>query len=130
MPNRAKDWFHQAERDLNHAKNSLKDDYFEWSCFASHQAAEKAVKAVYEKLHGEAWGHTISKLLRDLPKEVAASDTLIEYSLYLDKLYIPTRYPNGFDSGAPGEFFTLQDAKRAIEYAEEIIDFCKSKIFE
>jgi HEPN domain-containing protein len=44
MSNRHADWFRQAEADLQHARNSLESGDFEWSCFAAHQAAEKALK--------------------------------------------------------------------------------------
>ena len=50
MGNRYKDWFRQAEADLRHARNALEDGGYEWSCFASHQAAEKALKAVFLNL--------------------------------------------------------------------------------
>ena len=45
MGNRYADWFRQAEADLRHARNSVEDGDFEWSCFAAQQAAEKAPKA-------------------------------------------------------------------------------------
>lgn len=43
MSNRYLDWFRQAEADLQHARNSFADGDYEWSCFAAHQAAEKAL---------------------------------------------------------------------------------------
>ena len=39
MGNRYLDWFRQAEADLRHAHNSKEDGDYEWSCFASQQAA-------------------------------------------------------------------------------------------
>lgn len=47
MADRSKDWLKQALRDLEHAKSSMENEYYEWACFASHQAAEKAVKALH-----------------------------------------------------------------------------------
>lgn len=47
----------------------------------------------------------------------------------LDKHYIPTRYPNGFDSGAPTDFYTKREGKDAIRYAERIIEFCRTQIY-
>jgi HEPN domain-containing protein len=44
----------QAKRDLEHTRGDLKSGYFEWACFSAHQAAEKAVKALFQHLHGEA----------------------------------------------------------------------------
>ena len=47
MANIAYDWLRQAEHDLKHADLSLRNEDYEWACFASQQAAEKAVKAYY-----------------------------------------------------------------------------------
>ena len=128
MANRSNDWLRQAQRDLAHAKNALDDGDFEWSCFASQQAAEKAVKAVYEHRHGEAWGHVISKLLKELPHPTEVTRELLETAMRLDKLYILPRYPNGFESGAPGDFYTQQEAEAAIADAAAIIEFCRRAI--
>lgn len=48
----------------------------------------------------------------------------------LDKYYIPTRYPNGFEIGAPKEYFTEEEAKEAIKNAEKIIKFCEQYLQE
>jgi len=47
MPNRARDWFNQAIRDLEQAEDSRRWGRHEWACFAAQQAAEKAVKALH-----------------------------------------------------------------------------------
>ena len=52
LPSRAGDWVRQVKRDLQHARNDLDAAYFEWACFGAHQAAEKAVKALFQYLHG------------------------------------------------------------------------------
>lgn len=36
---------------------------------------------------------------------------------------------NGFDSGAPEDYFTKKDAEEAIKYAEDFLSFIKSKIY-
>ncbi len=101
MPNRARDWFRQAERDLKHAEDSRLAGTHEWACFATHQAAEKAVKALHY-FHGqEAWGHSVSRLLQDLPEDVHVPPDLVEKAKTLDGFYIPPRYPNTHDEGAP-----------------------------
>jgi len=128
MAERSKDWLEQAERDLKQAKHSLRDKIYEWACFCAQQAAEKAIKALYERLHGEAWGHSVSKLLTKLPRNSKPPEELIDKAITLDRYYIQTRYPNGFDAGAPKDYFTQRDAKEAVEYAAEIIEFCKNKI--
>ena len=125
MPDRSKDWLAQAKRDLNHAVNACRDKDFEWSWFSAQQAAEKAVKAVFLHLHGEGWGHSVYGLLRALGDKVQVPGQLLEAAKNLDKHYIPTRYPNGFDSGTPGDYYTKADAQKAIENARQIIEFCE-----
>ena len=56
MVSRVNDWLKQALKDLEHAKKSLEFNDYEWACFAAQQAAEKAVKALYQKLTIEVWG--------------------------------------------------------------------------
>jgi hypothetical protein len=51
MANRADDWFAQATRDLDHARNDFSSGYHEWACYSAHQAAEKAL---YQHMDGEA----------------------------------------------------------------------------
>ncbi len=128
MGNRYLDWFRQAEADLRHARHALEDGDFEWSCFAAQQAAEKALKAVFQKLGMDAWGHTLTALIGNLPPSIQTSPKLIDYAKMLDKHYIPTRYPNGFESGAPTDFYTAGEAQNAVQYAEDILEFCRYQI--
>lgn len=123
---RSKDWMDQAEGDLEHAKSDLTREYYNWACFSAQQAAEKAIKAVFQKLGAEAWGHSITDLLSELAKFKKVSKTLINMGIGLDKAYIPTRYPNAFPSGSPRRMYTKAEAERLIRYAEKIIIFCKN----
>lgn len=122
------DWFRQAEADLRHASHAVESGDYEWSCFAAQQAAEKALKAVYQKQGMEAWGHTVTVLIGNLPAPFKPSEKLLNRARMLDKHYIPSRYPNGFESGAPTDFYTKEEAENAILYAREIIDFCRHQI--
>lgn len=128
MPERSKDWLRQAESDLRHARNAREDGDYDWSAFASHQSAEKAIKALFQKRHRDAWGHTLSVLLANLPEEVRVEPALIDQAKELDKHYIPTRYPNGFEQGAPADFYTKKEADEAIRKAEAIVEFCRRQI--
>ena len=128
--NRALDWLRQAERDLDKAKNDLEAGFYEWACFACQQAAEKAVKALGMRYGLDVWGHSVRELLElvskhcslDVPPEVA------RWARKLDRMYIPTRYPNGLPAGAPFEHYDASDAEEAILAAENIIRFCKSNL--
>jgi HEPN domain-containing protein len=101
MAERARDWLRQAEADLRLARTARDAGHHEWSAFASQQAAEKSVKALYQRLHMEAWSHVLIELLAALPAEVKPGEDLLDRAKVLDRHYIPTRYPNGFERGAP-----------------------------
>ncbi len=130
MVSREKDWLRQALKDLEHAKKSIEMEDFEWACFAAQQAAEKAVKALFQKLGIEIWGHSVSRMLNMLPNDHRPPQELIDKAKEIDKHYIPSRYPNFHPEGAPLDYYTKEEAKRAVKYAEEIIEFCKSKIIQ
>ena len=123
MVDRSKDWFAQAERDLDHAKSSQKEGRHEWACFAAQQSAEKAAKALHLSLKQEAWGHVVARLLTELPISVPAD--LTDKAKVLDGFYIPTRYANGHPEGAPFEHYGIIQSRDAIKYASEILEFVR-----
>ncbi len=106
MANRVRDWFAQAERDLEQARDSRAQGRHEWACFAAHQAAAKAVKALHLRLGQEAWGHVVAKLLRELPSGVAVPEKL----------------------GAPFEHYGPLQSEEAIQYAGEILGFVRAQM--
>ena len=124
MPSRARDWFVQAERDLEHAVHSVEVSHYEWACFASQQSSEKALKAVYQSLGGEARGHDLDGLLQGLEERVSVPDELMDCAAELGKHYIATRYPNAHAEGPPSRHYTQREARRAVEHAREILRFC------
>jgi HEPN domain-containing protein len=129
MSGRAADWFRQAEADVRHARRSRDDGDHEWACFAAQQAAEKATKAAHAAIGQEAWGHVVTELLDALRPQVPGIDeTLLDRARALDKLYIPTRYPNGLAGGAPTDFYTRPEAERAIADAEAVLAVCRKML--
>ena len=126
--NRWRDWWEQAARDLAHADHALADKDYEWSAFAAQQASEKAMNALIQSMGGEPWGHSVTALVDSLPSNVQVSEEVQEASKRLDKHYIPTRYPNGFASGYPGQLYTRGEAEGAIADARLITEFCRRHI--
>lgn len=129
MANRSADWLRQSEADLRHARNALGAGDHDWACFASHQAAEKALKGVLLGRSTEAWGHSVTRLLSILKEEEGDSvpDALLDAARLLDRHYIPTRYPDNLPDGAPTDFYMRVDAEEAIRAAESIIAHCRNQ---
>ena len=67
-------------------------------------------------------------MLEHLPPEHKPPTELIDKAKELDRHYVPTRYPNFHPEGAPMDYYTEEDARRAIKYAEEIVEYCRRKI--
>ena len=124
------DWLRQAQRDLDLARKALEAESYEWACFAAQQSAEKGVKAVFLKANASAWGHSVSALLQQLPPPLQADDTLLKAGNELDKHYIPSRYPNAFPQGAPCDYYTAEEAQRAITHTQHILSFCETLLAE
>lgn len=111
----------QAESDLRHAASDIEGGFYDWACFSSQQAAEKAVKAVCRR---PGAGASVADLLAELAERHPVAERLREAALELDQAYIPTRYPNAHPSGAPGTRYTRAQAERLLGYAAEITKFC------
>mgnify|MGYP005854029069 CR=1 FL=1 len=125
MPNRAFDWFRQAKRDLEQARDSKRAGRHEYACFAAQQSAEKAVKALHLHLGQEAWGHVVAKLLRELPGNLWVPPDLINKTRVLDSYYIPPRYPycHCHPELTPFEHYGELQSREAIRYADEVFAF-------
>jgi HEPN domain-containing protein len=122
---RSADWMDQAQGDLEHARSDVEHGFYDWACFSSQQASEKAVKAVLQKRGAEAWGHSVADLLEEVGSFRRVSDSLREAALELDKSYIPARYPDAHPSGSPRRRYTHAEAERMVRHAKEIVDFCE-----
>ncbi len=125
---RARDRFRQAENDLDLTRLAREAGRHEWACFAAQQGAEKAVKALHLHLGQEAWGHTVAKLLKELPIEVPGQ--LIEEAKFLDAYYVPTRYPDAFAEGTPAEHYGPLQSEEAIRHAGAVLDFVRAQMAE
>jgi len=128
MPNRSQDWLSQAERDLEQAQESRTSGRHEWACFASHQGAHKAVRALHLHLGQGVRGQVISRLLRELPATAPAPEELIDQARILDSYYIPPRYPHSHAEGAPFEHYGPRQSSEAVQYAGEILTFVRSRM--
>ncbi len=128
--NRWKDWYEQGNRDLDRALLDIEHNYYEWACFTAQQSAEKVIKALALRLGLTMWGHSLTEMLKILSQQVNIEKDIIDNGKLLDLYYIPPRYPNGFPSGKPADYFTEKQAKEAVDAASNIIGFCKGILFK
>jgi len=52
----------------------------------------------------EAWGHSVSDLLKASREKINVPDELVDGAKQLDRVYIPARYPNSWATGIPVEY--------------------------
>ena len=116
----------QSKRDLQMAGQAAASGFPEWACFIAQQAAEKAIKAVYQKRGGVGWGNSVSDLLQGLPGDCTIPSDLSTVARNLHRWYIQARYPDGFPQGKPGDYVDTEDANDAICGAGRILQFCES----
>jgi HEPN domain-containing protein len=118
----AKRWLEAAREDLAYARHASSGGYHAPACFFAQQAAEKAVKVVHYLRGARAViGHSVRALIEQLEPPEASLRALLDAGRELDLLYIPTRYPNGLDSGTPRAAFGAEQSKHAIELAERCV---------
>ncbi|NWG14134.1 MAG: HEPN domain-containing protein [Acidobacteria bacterium] len=112
-----------AREDLDAARSLMEAGKHSHSCFFSQQAGEKAVKALWYFIGEDPWGHSIQKLIAELPDPVAHERLrpLLEAGALLDRYYIPTRYPNGLPDLTPGQVYFRKDAETCLEVSGKLL---------
>lgn len=122
---RWEDWLTQAGDDQAAAADLLATKHWAWSCFACHQAAEKYLKAVLEVRRLPHEGHSLPALLNKLHDSLQQElpDGVYDACRALNRLYIPTRYPDAHQEGAPVDNYGERDARNAIRDLETLVEF-------
>ncbi|MEA3345056.1 MAG: HEPN domain-containing protein [Chloroflexota bacterium] len=117
-------WLEQAEQDLADARYLLTGKRYHLVCFLAQQAAEKAVKG-FLYAQGLEWvrGHSVADLARAAAEFNASFKALVPVGGNLDRHYVPTRYPNALPGGIPSQAFDIEDAQKALEQAQHILNF-------
>jgi len=122
-------WLRQALQDQEDAVYVNKGKRYHLACFLAQQAAEKALKAfLYAQGAEHVWGHSVIELCADAAQFDSGFQALKKAAAWLDKYYIPTRYPNGLPGGIPSEVFQEEDGAMALEKASKIIAYIEERI--
>ena len=118
----ARRWIETAASDLGAARQLADGGYHAQACFLAQQCAVKAAKAMWFRIGGHPWGHSIQALV----EEFSLSDRLDDLAALrgkaaeLDRFYIPTRYPNGLPDLTPDKAYFAADSAQAIRLAGEL----------
>lgn len=98
----------------------------EWASFAAHQAVEKALKGL-----NLACGHTLTRLWRALPEQDWQPEPpadLEDRLRLLDGFSIPTRSPDSYPEGTPGEHFGRLQSDQALLHAGVITSWVRAAL--
>jgi HEPN domain-containing protein/phosphoserine phosphatase len=119
-------WFVTGKDDLDTAVILKQNQKHAHACFHAQQAVEKAIKAIWYLCDKDPWGHSIFKLVQDLEEvDTDAFSLLNQYTndaKKLDRLYIPTRYPNGLPDITPDMAYSEDDSQYSIDVAQKILN--------
>lgn len=119
----------QGLRNIKSAKGDMEEGDYEWACFKAQQAVELILKGFLRALGKAATGHSTIRLLEDISMMNIAMPKEVESCCKeLDKVYIPTRYPDAYAWGAPMDYYSEDNAADTIKCAEKVLNFIKGLI--
>ncbi|MHA1699416.1 MAG: HEPN domain-containing protein [Promethearchaeota archaeon] len=118
----AKRWLDQARVDYKHAENNMDLEAYELVCFLSHQAAEKALKAVLYSLGFRPFGSSLKGIIDKIQQNQIQIQIPVNCAMELDKQYIPTRYPDAFISGIPHDYYSKSNAQDCLKWSRKILE--------
>ncbi|MEM1584650.1 MAG: HEPN domain-containing protein [Nitrososphaerota archaeon] len=116
------DWWREAQHNLRQAIKNLEIEEYSVSAFLRHQAAEKALKALYivKKMRLPPRGHDLVKLGRVLD----AGEVIDELKM-LNPHYTISRYLNAANT-IPSELYSKEMAERCIRAVEKVMQWVRS----
>lgn len=123
---RWEDWLAQARGDRLAAENLRSSHNWDWCCFACQQSAEKYLKAALDARRIDKEGHYLPGLLARLASTVAVPEEVTDACAILNRLYIPTRYPDAHQEGAPIDVYRERDARDALRELGIVAEFIES----
>jgi len=123
-------WMEQAQEDLKTAKILLAQGVFYASVFFSHQAVEKALKAVLLK-NGKDPGkiHSLPDLVEILETELDLSvPEDIRSAVYeINPHYVITRYPDAAN-GVPAKAYNRVKADEIFNKSQEVLKWSRQNL--
>ncbi|MCG0275646.1 MAG: HEPN domain-containing protein [Thermosediminibacteraceae bacterium] len=122
-------WLEFALDDLDSGEIMYKAGKYNMVCFFAHQAAEKALKAfLVSRKQNPPRIHNIVDLVNLCASYNKSFSELLPKARILNQFYIPTRYPTALPGSTASGIPDNKTAEKAINFAKEIVSFCKNSI--
>jgi len=124
IPGSPQDWLARAKSDLALARAPLPEGaLYEDLCFHCQQAAEKAIKAVYQhKGWPFRYTHDLVELIAELKNRGLTISPQIEQAVLLTTYAWENRYPG------LGEPVTFKEYQKALHHAEKVVHWAEDII--
>jgi len=125
MNEEAKQWFDQANQDLQTARILAESRRYGPCAFYCQQAAEKALKSVLYSVGERPWGHSVPALLDQIcaALEIAEDGVPTAEAAALDEHYMRPRYPDARSESESD--YHEEVAQEALEQAQAVLSFAK-----
>lgn len=126
IPGTPGDWLARARSDLAFARLPLPEGaFYEDLCFHAQQAAEKALKAVYQN-HGWTfrYTHDLEELIAGLKRRGLAIPSEVDDAIVLTSFAWEARYPGLSEPVTPEEY------NEAIRHTEAVVAWAEKAINE
>ena len=124
IPGSPLDWLTRAKGNLALAKQPKPEGAFwEDQCFLAQQAAEKAIKAVYQHKHlFFRYTHDLEELGKGLEDNGVPVPSAVKEAVVLVRYAFETRYPGPFEPVTEEEYReTIRLAEAVVDWAESIV---------
>ena len=125
----------QSLSDLEAAEFMLTTDppFNALTCFHSHEAVEKSLKALLYAKYGldsdQLRSHRVDLLAKDIEDQMVAPSNLASLAESVKNHYIHPRYPNAHPRYVvPAEAYDQEQARKAIENATTLVETVKTLI--
>jgi len=126
MREEARMFWEQALEDLRTAEILLNEGRYYASVFFAHQAAEKALKALYiQRLRrSPPRTHSLVRLVNEMNIQ---DPNIIDAAMELTPEYVTTRYPDAANE-VPARIYNRRIAEEHLRRAREVIEFCRREL--
>lgn len=120
-------WMDFALDDLDGGEILFRENKFNMACFHAQQASEKALKGflITNKISSPRT-HNLVELINLCSKINSNFSNFLPKVATLSQFYAPTRYPDAVIGMAPGGLPNKELARKALDYANDVVMFCKS----